>query len=152
MLLAIYAHDKYLNVCVPINGTKHTLKEVKFVKLSSTPPCIWRFCTKCKYYWMPAVYAKCIFCLRKNVCFVWWKLHSIWVNSSRVTCMMKWIFCQKLVSFIPGPFSVNVRLPLTNHIRHFCYTRQTTGITPLKSCVLWCWLVHPPVKVYICWC
>ena len=38
MLLAIYAHDKYLNVRVPINGTKHTLKEVKFMKLSSTPP------------------------------------------------------------------------------------------------------------------
>ena len=97
---------------------------------------------------MLAVYAKCIFCLRKDVCYVWWKLHSIWVNSSRVKCMVKWISVQKSANFIPGPFSVNVRLPLANHIRHFCYTRQTTGITPLKSCVLWCWLLHPPVKVY----
>ena len=31
-----------------------------------------------------AVYSKCIFCLSKDVWFVWWKLHSVWTNGSRV--------------------------------------------------------------------
>ena len=88
----------------------------------------------------------CVLCLVKTAFNLskWFESYiHVWWNE---------FLSKKFANFIQGPFSVNVRLPLANHIRHFCYTRQTTGITPLKSCVLWCWLLHPPVKVYICWC
>ena len=64
---------------------------------------------------MPTVYAKCYFCLRKDLCFVWWKLLSV--------CVHVWSYVQSS----PSSFNVWLLLALkqTFHIRHFGYMLLT---------------------------
>ena len=66
------------------------------------------------------VYTKCIFCLRKDVCFFWWKPHSFWVHGL-------WVAVRRIILSPVLPSAMyNFHLQVNPSIQD-TYARQTTA-------------------------